>query len=366
VRPFCHPLLDVLVQPENMAELSLERWDILIRQARKAGLLSRLALMAEERGRTDNLPLVVRRHFAGAITAAARQRQAVAWEARKLDQALSREGIPAVLLKGAAYVMADLPPAKGRLFGDIDILVPKESLGRTESTLMLHGWVSSHHSAYDQRYYRRWMHELPPMTHMRRNSNLDVHHNLLPETARLRTRPDLVIAASQPIADCQSLCIPCLEDLILHSATHLFHEGEWEHALRDLVDIDALLRHGMERNDWWERLFQRSQELGLVKPLALALRYSAMLLKTPVPDDSLAAAARTTGFAPKALMDATFLRGFGSPHPSCRLPGSALAKVFLYVRSHALRMPMHLLLPHLAYKAWTGVIPQEPRPAGRK
>ena len=180
--------------------------------------------------------------------------------------------------------MADLPPAQGRLFADIDILVPKAALARTESTLMLHGWISSHHSAYDQRYYRRWMHELPPMTHIRRKSQLDVHHNLLPETARLRTHPDRVIAASQPIPGFQSLCVPSLEDLVLHSATHLFHEGEWGHGLRDLVDLDALLRHGMSRTNWWDDLLRRGRDLGLTGPLGLALRYSAKLLHTPVPE----------------------------------------------------------------------------------
>lgn len=358
MKPLCWPLLGILQRPQAMADLSLEKWDILIRQARKAGLLSRIALLAEEHGLNDGLPLVVKRHFAGAATAAARQRQAVAWETHKLDQALSREGIAAVLLKGAAYVMADLPPAKGRLFGDIDILVPKVALAQAESTLILHGWVGSHHSAYDQRYYRKWMHELPPMTHIRRKSNLDVHHNLLPETARLRTRPDLVIAASQPIPGFQSLCVPCLEDLVLHSATHLFHEGEWDHALRDLADIDALLRHGMKRSGWWEALFKRSQELGLVNPLALALRYASRLFKTPVPEDWLVATEPATGFGSKGLMDATFLRGFGSAHPSCRLPGNCLAELLLYVRAHALRMPLLLLFPHLLYKAWIEAFPQ--------
>jgi hypothetical protein len=28
---------------------------------------------------------------------------------------------------------------------------------------MLAGWAATHHDAYDQRYYRQWMHELPPM-----------------------------------------------------------------------------------------------------------------------------------------------------------------------------------------------------------
>jgi hypothetical protein len=359
MKSFCQPLLTVLIEPERMANLPLEKWDLLIRQSRQAGLLAQLALLAEERGLAENLPVVVKRHLSAAATAAVRQRQAVVWEARKLDQALSREGIPALLLKGAAYVVGDLPPAQGRLFADIDILVPKAALAQTESTLMLHGWLSSHHSAYDQRYYRRWMHELPPMTHIRRKSNLDVHHNLLPETARLRTRPDLVIAASRPIPGYQSLCLPCLEDLVLHSATHLFHEGEWGHALRDLVDIDALLRYGMNRPAWWEGLLQRGRELGLTAPMGLALRFSAKFWHTPVPDEVLAITNPPVGAARRQLQDLMFLRGFASAHPSCHLLGNDLAEFILYVRSHALRMPLSLLLPHLLYKAWLTTFPKE-------
>lgn len=362
MKPICQPLLSVLIAPESMADLPLVTWDVLLRQARQAALLSRLAVLAEERGLTDRLPIPVKRHFSAATTAAARQRRAVAWEARKLDQALSREGIPALLLKGAAYVVGDLPPAKGRLFADIDILVPKSALARTESSLMLHGWVSSHHSIYDQRYYRRWMHELPPMTHIRRKSNLDVHHNLLPETARLRTHPERIIAASTPIPCYLSLCLPSLEDLVLHSATHLFHEGEWGHALRDLVDLDSLLRHGMSRPDWWDGLLRRGLELGLTEPLGLALRYSAMLLHTPVPAEVLAATAPLGWTGLGRIRDALFLRGFASAHPGCHLSGHGLAEFVLYLRSHALRMPLSLLLPHLVYKAWLGFFPETGKP----
>jgi hypothetical protein len=360
--PICQPLLEVLIAPERMVDLPLAAWDILLRQARQAGLLSRLAVLAEAQGLTPGLPRVVQRHFSAAATAAARQRQAVAWEARKLDQALSKEGIPAVLLKGAAYVMADLPPAQGRLFADIDILVPKASLVRTESTLMLHGWLSSHHSTYDQRYYRRWMHELPPMMHIRRKSQLDVHHNLLPETSHLTTQPDLVIAASQPIPGFVFLRMPSLEDLVLHAATHLFHEGEWGHALRDLVDLDALLRHGMSRPDWWDGLLRRGRKLGLTGPLGLALHYSAKLLNTPVPSTSLAATAPPLWTGRRLVQDFLFLRGFASAHPSCQLAGNGLAAFVLYVRSHALRMPLSLLLPHLLYKAWLAAFPEKTVP----
>ena len=53
-------------------------------------------------------------------------------------------------------------------------------------------------------------------------------------------------------------------------------------------------------------------------------------------------------------MDRFFLPAFGTAHATCRQAGSGAAARALYVRSHWLRMPVHLLLPHLAYKAWLG------------
>ncbi len=347
----CQPLLAVLTEPSRMAGLSLADWDRLIPQAAQAGLLSRLAVMADDPDLDEAIPEPVRPHLLAARTVAERQGRAVRWEAHKLDQALGPTGIPAVLLKGAAYVLADLPPAHGRLFADVDILVPKAALGQVEASLNFHGWHCSHHSAYDQHYYRQWMHELPPMAHIRRTSQVDVHHNLLPETARLRTRPDLVLEAARPLAGFKALRVPCLEDLVLHSATHLFHEGEWGHGLRDLVDLDALLRHGMVRDDWWASLLARARTLNLASPLALALRYAQRLLRTPVPAEILQASAGTLSGLAWPLRDALFLRGFSLAHGDCRLPGAGLAGMLLYVRAHALRMPLHLLLPHLLYKA---------------
>lgn len=339
----------ILTQPRRMAALPLADWDLLLRQAYRYGLLARLAVLATDEN--IDAPPAVQRWLTAGRTTAQRQSRAVHWEAHKLEQALAPLGIPVVLLKGAAYLMADLPSARGRIFSDIDILVPKPELSRVEAALRLHGWHGGHHSDYDQRYYRRWMHELPPLVHIRRQSHLDVHHNLLPETARIQTRPEAVIAAAVALPGYTALRVPCVPDLILHSATHLFHEGEWGHALRDLTDLDALMRHALKTDADWAALWQRAEHLNLTRPLALALRYTRLLLGTPVPETLLA----RTRSPFKTLGDALFLRGFLGAHPSGRMPGQALAEFLLYVRAHALRMPPHLLLPHLVYKAWIGL-----------
>jgi len=346
----CQPLLDVLRDPVRMARLDLGDWDLLLRQAGAAGMLARLAVQAEKLGLDSQLPDEVRPHLTAARTVAAKQRQAVRWEARRVAQALEDIEGPVLLLKGAAYAIADLPPAAGRLFGDIDILVPRDQLGQVEGALLLAGWHTQKQDDYDQRYYRRWMHELPPMTHIRRGTVLDVHHNLLPETARIRTVAAPILDAAQPLPGFPRLSIPSDADLVLHSACHLFHEGEWGHGLRDLVDLDALLREFASEPTFWSTLLDRAETLNLGRPLYYALDCCRRWLHTPIPINVIAECQLRPGWQ-RTFMRYLFDAGLRSAHRSCHGRFSYLAALALYVRGHYLRMPWHLLLPHLLHQA---------------
>jgi 3-hydroxyacyl-CoA dehydrogenase len=56
--------------------------------------------------------------------------------------------------------------------------------------------------------------------------------------------------------------------MVLHSATHLFFEGELRHGLRDLVDLDDLVRHFAAQDaSFWQRLVARAFEMDLARPL---------------------------------------------------------------------------------------------------
>jgi len=361
--PWEHLLL-ALREPQAMAGFDTDTWDLVVRQAAAAGLLGRLGALATQHGVQHDLPPPVWRHMQAMLTVTEQQQRAVRWELVQLTRTLAELEGPVVLLKGAAYAAAGLAPAAGRLFSDIDLLVPRAQLDAAEAALMLGGWVGSHHSAYDQRYYRQWMHELPPMMHIRRRTVLDLHHNVLPETARIRTRPEPIIAAAQPLAEFPRFSVPDALDQVLHSSTHLFHEGEWEHGLRDLVDLDALLRAGANQADYWDRLLARAEQLNLGRPLFYGLRYCMRLLATPVPDDAVAHCPGQPSASVARLMDRLFLPAFATAHPSCRLATSGAASFALFVRSHWLRMPLHLLLPHLVRKAWVGAFERHREAAG--
>lgn len=350
--------------PDVIRRFSMADWDRLIRQARHAGLLARMHQVLLRNGLREAVPAGARWHFEAAATLADKQQIAVRWEVQQVRAALAEFDFPLVVLKGAAYVMASLPAAHGRLFNDIDILVPREKLGVVEAALMLAGWHAVGLSDYDQRYYRRWMHEIPPLQHVRRATVIDVHHAILPDTARYH--PDSAKLRSRAIAvkDLPGVYVLAAEDRILHSATHLFHDGELPHGLRDLTDLDLLLRDAAADRDFWPRLTARADELQLSRSLFYALRYVRHFLDTPVPDSVMAALDVTApSRATLALMDGIFTRVLAPDHASCADVWTPAARLAAFVRAHWLRMPVHLLIPHLFHKAFISPYQRDPKPA---
>ena len=346
-------LVRTLRTPDLVVRFSLAQWDLLVRQARQAGLLARLQDRFSEQTLLETIPQPVRWHFDAAATLAHKQQIAVRWEVGQIRDALAPLDFPLIVMKGAAYVVAGLPAARGRLFNDIDILVPRGQLNQAEAALMLAGWHATGLSDYDERYYRRWMHEIPPMQHVHRATVIDVHHAILPETARYFPHPEKLRAAIEAVPDLTGVYVFSAADRILHSATHLFHDGELPHGLRDLTDLDLLLRHASTAPGFWTRLLARAEELQLERSLFYALRYTQHFLDTPVPGD-VAQAMRKA--APSATllrpMDAIFSRALAPIHSSCDDRFSGLARQAAYIRAHWLRMPAHLLLPHLLHKAF--------------
>lgn len=340
-----------LHEPSVTASLGAVQWDLLIRQGRRANLLGKLAFSLLSEGQTP-VPKSPQAHLVSALKMADRQDLAIRWEVSCISQALLVSGVNVILLKGAAYVMAGLPTARGRTFSDVDILVPKEQICEVESALMIHGWQGSHHDEYDQRYYRKWMHEIPPMLHVRRGTTIDVHHTILPETARIKVNTALLLEDPQPIDGFANIFVLKPVDMVLHSATHLFQEGELDNGLRDLFDLDSMFRHFGDEDAFWSKLLPRATALGLQRPLYYAMFFSAKILDTPFPETLVREIESIS--PPKVvmwLMRLCYTRALRPNHASCDSRGSWLARKALYIRSHWIRMPIFMLIRHLAHKA---------------
>ena len=141
----------------------------------------------------------------------------------------------------------------------------------------------------------------------------------------------------------------------------MFWGGEFENGLRDLSDIDLLLREFCDKDSaFLQKLLARASILGLGSPLFYALRYSSKMLETPIPETVIKASAHyAPGSIKIKIMDNLFLRALNPAHPSCDDQWTGLARWLLYLRSHWLKMPLRLLIPHLARKAWLRLSGQE-------
>ncbi len=341
-------LLDVVTHHRDPTSLDLPQWDSLLVEARNAWILASLGFRFEKLGWLERLPADVLSQIQTECAIAVENQRSLRWEVNRIQRALAELDVPVILLKGAAYIFAGLPPAPGRVATDVDILVPKERLADVEHALMEGGWETMKLDAYDQRYYRTWMHELPPLCHRDRDVVVDVHHNILPKTGRLHPDPRELVKSSTSV-DGERLRVLAPDDMVLHSAAHLFQDGELNGGLRDLLDLDSLFRHFGADESFWGGLLSRAQSMDLERPLFYALRYCEQWLGTPVPDTSTLKRPRAPALA---IMDALTRRAVmpdgWEPH-SLR---TQLARWLLYVRSHWLRMPPVLLTRHLLRKAW--------------
>jgi hypothetical protein len=350
----------VWASPEQCPDLTPLEWEAILGQARQARLLGRLAQHHVQHDWMNRVPIGPRHYLTGALRLIDRQHREVQWEVACIQRALKHVKTPVVMLKGAAYFVAHLPPRHGRLFSDIDILVPRERISEVEGALFRAGWISEEQDAYNDRYYRQWMHEIPPLRHVRRGTVIDVHHTIAPPTSRFKVDGEKLLEHKVAIDGMDGLYVLSPADMVLHSAVHLFQDGEFDHGLRDLLDLNDLLMHFGKTPHFWGSLFARSEELGLHTPLFHALHHVGRLFGAPFPSD-LAHKQESIrpGWPFENLMDALLVLALRPNHPSCDLRFSKLARWLLYVRSHYLRMPPHLVVPHLIRKAWMRQFPKD-------
>lgn len=327
-------LTKALSDPPYVLGLDASRWTALLAMAHAERLTASLAW------RLDGLPVPT---AAAAILAEARQASEVQrvhalWEAEMARRALAPHGIPVILLKGTAFAAAGLDAARGRQIGDLDILVSRDRLDVAEAALLGAGWEWVKPDPYDDHYYRTHMHELPPLIHRERNRMIDVHHTILPLTARVRPDAAALVSGAEPLAE--DLWTLSREDMVVHAVAHLFADGDLAGGLRNLWDIDRLIREFSDDGDFWARLHASSARHSMTPCLSRALRLSHHLFETPV-DPWLAWEARRGDVFYLSRLLAR--NGWGQETRK-------ILRFAFYVRSHWIRMPPLKLARHLWIK----------------
>ena len=340
-----------LASPERAAALGPGEWDFVVRIARGARLLGVIRARLERTQLLGAIPPEVRAQLEGAWRTAAYRRQMVLREMWAVAKVLVPLGVPLVALKGAAYIAQGLRCAEGRLPEDLDLMVPRDRLDEVEQALVGAGWASETTDPYDQRYYRVWSHELPPMRFAGHPIELDVHHTILPPVGRVRPEDRALFEGTVPIPGFPFGALSPA-DQVLHACAHLFESSDCIGRLRDLVDIDGLLREHAATPGFWTTLLVRARLHRLGRSLWYALHYGQTWLGTPCPENMALEVARLRPAAVgRAVMDRMIPRALLPQQPDEEPTfGVRLARFALVFRSMWLRMPPWLLAYHSAAK----------------
>jgi hypothetical protein len=357
MNPATRSMLAIYRDPLLALNLNLEDWPNLMGAMRRAGCMGRVGVRLQTAGVLSKLPDPVQGHFETVRVIVSDRRHRLRWELDELAIALRTLAAPVVVLKGAAYEIQSLPLASGRMPGDVDLLVPSHNLSQAESLLKLAGWVSQPLSPYDERYYRDWSHEIPPLRHPARGVEVDLHHAITPELKGRGIDSALLLESSRP---CGFFRVLDPLDQVIHTAVHTFKDSDLGGRMREVMDFDLLVRtHGfVGSEDRTVALTRRASALGAGRELRMAARFAHRWFGTPLASvadpTSINSVSEGTQSSPGW---ATVI--FDSAVDIAMLPGqrqlpslsARLVRAGFLSRYHLRRMPAKLLLPHLAEKA---------------
>lgn len=345
-------LLSLLTQPDEALRWSPTDWDLAVRAARSAKLLGALHARLSAAGLLARIPEPAAQMLESDYRVSLQRAAMASVELRAVAEALGEYGGPIVLLKGAAYAALGSRTGHGRIFQDVDLMVPKAHLQEVEDVLIFAGWESETTDAYDQRFYREWSHELPPLRFPERPMQLDVHHTIVPVTSRFRPDAQRLFDMAQPLAGSRFATLHPAHRLV-HAAAHVFADSDCVSKLRDLVDIDSLARDWVEAPEAWFTVFEEARRAHLERPLWYAIDVCRAWLQTPVPEAAAELIAAASPPAPlRWWMAALLARTLAPPAPEGRrdIVRSVAARL-LNLRYLWQRMPPRLLAYHAFHKA---------------
>lgn len=343
-------------EPSQAALLSFEAWEELLRVLRQEMLLGRFAcLFLRFSGDIKNADIkkYVVKHLQNSVLLTKRQNESVEYEVTQLNKALKNIGSPVIYLKGTAYSLSSNAASLGRTYGDIDVLIDQSALPVAEQELMLHCWFANKMDDYDEKYYREWAHEIPPLSHASRGTILDLHHNLVPPISGRAPNISLFMQNLETVND-SFVFRPAA--MVLHSIVHLFVNEDFKHGLRDISDI-SLLFNAHDTSDFWQDIIELAQQTNFMVELFLAFRYSQKIFrfKSKCEESKQINQQQFSRFKLR-YWDFMFESALGPKHSLVKNKTDGFALFCAYIRGHSLKMPVKILVPHIITKSFRKIV----------
>lgn len=345
MRNAAHNLIKIIAG-DCVPNFAISEWMALISLGRQLDLNAQVYHALLRKNSLTTVPSRARVHLESAKIACDTQQNAVRWE---IEQLTTLRSSVICLLKGGAYIHQNGIMSAGRFVSDIDILVSKDKVKSVEFELFTLGFVQSGHDDYDDKYYREWMHEIPPLQQIERGTTIDLHHNLLPIISGRHVNYNFLEQDFESTEHANIKVLSTAHQLI-HAAVHLFQDSEFSHSLRDLLDIVALYRE-LNNDDLTERLIFHAEHLNAAKDLAMALYFAETLCNVSIPAEMITwrdnQLSRQRSWS---LWRWCYRRIFLYATLSQRTFVDKIAGALVVMRSHVIKMPAKILFKHTVFK----------------
>jgi len=195
---------------------------------------------------------------------------------------LCSSGIPVVALKGTYLAEAVYGDVALRPMCDVDLMVPRAELPRTQTVLLDLGGAYQQAEHFDTFDWAGHHHVRPVVV---RGLPFEIHWTLVPPTGSVRIDVAGLWDRARPvtIAGVEVLALSP-EDLLLHLCLSLSHQGFA--GLKRLCDTaETIYRFGDEID--WAQVVHLAREWGASRYLGLTLHLARSMLGAVVPDDVL-------------------------------------------------------------------------------
>jgi hypothetical protein len=202
----------------------------------------------------------------------------------RILSAFDAQGIPVIVLKGAALLESIYTDISLRPMGDLDILVRPEHLDQAEAIALDRGYAYTVNREV-QESFRRDRHQLPLLMHAKKSIALEIHQHIVDadDPIRFSLNGFWDRANTLAISNAHALAL-APEDLLIHLSIKFLLDRQYHSnsALGQLCDISEVIKCYGDSLEW-ALVEKTAKENGILKGLHFVLYTCQQLLETPVP-----------------------------------------------------------------------------------
>jgi|WetSurMetagenome_2_1015567.scaffolds.fasta_scaffold130065_2 hypothetical protein len=259
-------------------------WDLLVQKANWHRLLLQVAYHLRSQDLSKNVPNPILKRMKSLQYTSLARNMVFLDELSHLLTIFQKEGIPVIILKGAALLGNIYSDISLRPMSDLDILVRPEHLDHAETLALRRGY--SYFVTQEQQ--ERAKHEdrhLENLILREKGTMLEIHRFIVNPNDPYHFELDGFWERAKPFTSLGANALTlATEDLLIHLSINFLLDRRYHSAkaLGQLCDISEVVKYyGNSLN--WDLIEKTSRENGILKGLHFVLYTCQHLLETPVP-----------------------------------------------------------------------------------